>query len=171
MHITAEQNRLLAKLANFILENEIWKHSLLNECEYNIKLFTMKTHIPYRRTIFYLNNAFKKLLGQQYIYEQSRLFGLIVISEPAKFRHKPKAKRIVREQTKPKRTRSDPRKPKSEFGRKYKEHFGQYASTTGKEYHNEYLYFRKHRTRFVGRRKAVSGKSTALLSLRYNNMR
>lgn len=104
----------------------------------------MKTHIPYRRTIFYLNNAFKKLLGQQYIYEQTRLFGLIVISEPSKFRHKPKAKRIVREPAKPKRSKSDPRKPKSEFGRKYKEHFGQYASTTGKEYHNEYLYYRKY---------------------------
>lgn len=144
MNITPEENRLLAKLANFILENEIWKHSLLNECEYNIKMFTMKTHIPYRRTIFYLNNAFKKLLGKRYEYEQTRLFGLIVISEPDKFRHKPKAKRIVREQTKPKRSRSDPRKPKSDFGRKYKEHFGQYASTTGKEYHKEYLYFRKH---------------------------
>lgn len=168
MHITAEQNRLLAKLANFILENEIWKHSLLNECEYNIRLFTMKTHIPYRRTIYYLNNAFKKLLGQQYIYEQTRLFGLIVISEPAKFRHKPKAKRIVREQTKPKPKRSDPRKPKSEFGRKYKEHFGQYASTTGKEYHNEYLYYRSHRHLSLGTRKRGLDRPSFL---RYNNMR
>jgi len=170
MHITDEQNRLLAKLANFILENEIWKHSLLNECEYNIKLFTMKTHIPYRRTIFYLNNAFKKLLGQQYIYEQTRLFGLIVISEPAKFRHKPKAKRIVREQTKPKRSKSDPRKPKSEFGRKYKEHFGQYASTTGKEYHNEYLYYRKYgHVSWEEEKQWVANPQHCFL--RYNNMR
>ena len=143
MHITPEQNKLLAKLANFILENEIWKHSLLNECEYNIRLFTMKTHIPYRRTIYYLNNAFKKLLGERYIYEQSRLKKLLNIY--------PGQTKCVPQPSKQKKTgefkkyKRGPAKPRSEFGRKFLEHFGYGASENLNQYYFEYKYYQENK--------------------------
>jgi hypothetical protein len=135
-----EQHKKLAKLVTYIIEHEVWKHSYLHEQEYTIRLFTMETKIPYRRTIHYVNRSLKKLLGKVYSNTQSHLNYILMSSEPDDFAIPSKKKLKPRTKTK---SRTNKITPRTEFGKKFSEHFGIRSSENLSLYLSEYRIYQE----------------------------
>jgi hypothetical protein len=135
-----EQHKKLAKLVTYIIEHEVWKHSYLHEQEYTIRLFTMETKIPYRRTIHYVNRSLKKLIGKEYSNTQSHLNYILMSSEPDDFAIPSKKKLKPRTKVK---SRTNNITPRTEFGKKFSEHFGIRSSENLSLYLSEYRIYQE----------------------------
>ena len=112
----------VAKLVTFILQTELWKTSFLWEHEYNIHLFISHTKEDPYQVLHYIKFALNKLLGEVYTNEQSRLKKLLNIYPGQTKRVPPPSKKKVPGEFK--KYKRGPAKPRSEFGRKFLEHYG-----------------------------------------------
>lgn len=122
-------NRQLAMLVHYLLESKDWTCIWLSEYSEPMRLFTYKTGIPYREAKKYIDNAMDKLLGPVYQQTQKRLMRKIYAPMDLLLR--------------PKRPHTNTRLPKksitprTEFGKKYLEHFGYGASENLAQYQRE----------------------------------
>ena len=124
-----DENRQLAQLVTYLLESKDWTCVWLSEYSEPMRLFTFKTGIPYREVKKYIDNAMDKLLGPVYQQTQKRLMRKIYAPMDLLYR--------------PKRSNSNVRQPKkqiqprTEFGKKYLEHYGYGASENLAQYQSE----------------------------------
>ena len=122
-------NKPLPALVTYLLESKDWTCIWLSEYSEPMRLFTYKTGIPYREVKKYIDNAMDKLLGDIYFKTQNRLMRKIYA--PLDLLYKPK------------RAHSNVRHPKkqiqprTEFGKKYLEHYGYGASENLAQYQRE----------------------------------
>lgn len=144
--MTDEENRKLAKLVTYLLESEDWKYIWLNEYAEPIRLFMFKTGITFRRTKKYIDKALTKLLGPEYNQTQSKLRRKI--EEPSDLLFKPKPKQIIElvslvkiEKNTYGHNAGKTLEPRSEFGKKYLEHYGYGSAKNRKQYYRERKFF------------------------------
>lgn len=140
----------LSALVDYLLQSEDWKYIYLSECSEPIRLFMFKTGLRFKQIKNYLGRVLFKELGPIYIETQKELRhladkrgilddGLIPPKEKPKVHHKA-----------PKRSPRDSKlgivgkTPSTEFGKKYKEHFGCCSVQNKEQYKHEYHYYRKH---------------------------
>lgn len=130
--MTDEENEKLSKLVMYLLESEDWKYIWLNEYSEPIRLFMFKTGLTFRRTKKYIDKSLTKLLGPEYNRTQSRLKRKL--EDGNDLLYKPKTKYV------PATTRKT-LEPRSEFGRKYLEHYGYGSNRNRKQYERERKFF------------------------------
>ena len=139
--MTDEQFKQLAKLVTYLLETEDWKTVWLNEFAEPIRLFVYKTGITYRRVMRYINFAMDKLLGEEYILTQRKLAIKCCGHDDLLFKPKPQYQKL-KEQRLPNNTNKGRTiKPRTEFGKKYVEHFGYGAAKNISQYNVERKFF------------------------------
>lgn len=114
--MTDKEYKQLAKLVTYLLESEDWKYIWLNEYAEPIRLFTFKTGLTFRRTKKYIDKAMNKLIGAEYNKTQSRLKRKLDDGNDLLYKPKPKSKQINND--------CMTLEPRTEFGRKYLEHYG-----------------------------------------------
>lgn len=138
--MTEEENKKLAQLVTYLLESEDWKYIWLNEYAEPIRLFMFKTGITFRRTKKYIEKALTKLLGPVYNNVQSILRRKI--EEPNDLLFKPKPKQIKSEKKSYHHNAGKTLAPRSEFGRKYLEHYGYGSAKNKQQYDRELKFFK-----------------------------
>lgn len=138
--MTDKEYNKLAKLVTYLLESEDWKYIWLNEYAEPIRLFMFKTGLTFRRTKKYIDDAMNKLLGPVYNKVQSQLRRKI--EEPNDLLFKPKPKQIKSEKKSQHHNAGMTLAPRSEFGRKYLEHYGYGSAKNKKQYDRELKFFK-----------------------------
>lgn len=122
-------NKPLPALVTYLLESKDWTCIWLSEYSEPMRLFTYKTGIPYSEAKKYIDNAMDKLLGPVYQQTQKRLMRKIYA--PIDLLLRPKRKHSSTRLPK----KSIP--PRTEFGKKYLEHYGYGASENLAQYQRE----------------------------------
>lgn len=123
-------NKPLPALVTYLLESKDWTCIWLSEYSEPMRLFTYKTGIPYREAKKYIDNAMDKLLGDIYFKTQNRLMHKIYA--PMDLLLRPKRSHNSNER-KPKKQIA----PRTEFGKKYLEHYGYGAASNMGQYQRE----------------------------------
>ena len=131
--MTDKEYENLAKLVTYLLESEDWKYIWLNEYAEPIRLFMFKTGLTFRRTKKYIDKALTKLLGSVYNNVQSRLKRKV---------DEPNAKQIKSEKKSHHHNAGKTLAPRSEFGRKYLEHYGYGSAKNKQQYDRELKFFK-----------------------------
>ena len=139
--MTDKEYENLAKLVTYLLESEDWKYIWLNEYAEPIRLFMFKTGLTFRRTKKYIDKALTKLLGPVYNNVQSRLKRKI--DEGNDLLYKPKPKQIKSETKSHHHNAGKTLAPRSEFGRKYLEHYGYGSAKNKQQYDRELKFFKE----------------------------
>ena len=139
--MTDKEYENLAKLVTYLLESEDWKYIWLNEYAEPIRLFMFKTGLTFRRTKKYIDKALTKLLGSVYNNVQSRLKRKV--DEPNDLLYKPKPKQIKSEKKSHHHNAGKTLAPRSEFGRKYLEHYGYGSAKNKQQYDRELKFFKE----------------------------
>lgn len=140
----------LSALVDYLIQSEDWKYIYLSECAEPIRLFMFKTGLEFKRIKVYLGRTLCKKLGSVYQETQHNLKKLAnkrgVLNDklmppdekPRVYRKAPK--RVPRAY----QHGTIERTPSTEFGKKYKEHFGYARYCNVCQYQHEYRFYRHH---------------------------
>ena len=153
--LTHEEEKLkaqkqLSALIDYLIQSEDWKYVYLSECAEPIRLFMFKTGLDFKRIKIYLGRILCKKLGSVYIETQDKLKKLaekrgVLNDELMPKEDKPrKHRKAPKREPRASKHRTTDRTPRSEFGKKYKEHFGYARYCNVCQYQHEYRFYRKH---------------------------
>lgn len=144
--MTDEQYKQLALLVTYLLESGDWKTVWINEYAEPIKLFIFRTGITYRRVKKYVHKALLKLLGEKYELTQRRLAAKCCGHDDLLFKPKTMTQKLIEEQLKNVKQISrigEKHTPSTEFGKKYREHYGCTAIENRAQYIREKRLYNK----------------------------
>lgn len=140
----------LSALVDYLLQSEDWKYVYLSECAEPIRLFMFKTGLRFKQIKNYLTRALLKEIGPIYVETQKELKHLaekrgVLDAELMPTEDKPRVHRKApKREHKASPNKPIDRTPSTEFGKKYKEHFGCSSIKNKEQYKHEYYYYRKH---------------------------
>jgi len=138
----------LSALVEYLIQSEDWKYAYLNEYVEPIRLFMFKTGIGFNRIRNYLGRNMGKKLGPIYQETQHNLKQLANKRGVLNDKLMPDEKRVYSKAPKRKQGASKhitiEKTPSSEFGKKYKEHFGYSRHCNVCQYQYEYRFYHKH---------------------------
>lgn len=146
--VTKAQKQLSA-LVDYLIQSEDWKYVYLNEYAEPIRLFIFKTGIGFNRIKLYLGRNMGKELGPVYQETQHNLKSLAnkrgLLNDKLMPDEKPRVYRKApnREHGASKHITIE-RTPSTEFGKKYREHFGYGSAKNKEQYRHEIYYYKKH---------------------------
>ena len=140
--MTDEENKKLASLVTYLLESEDWKSIWLNEYAEPIRLFMFKTGISYRKVHKYITESLQKLLGSVFKVTQQRLANKYCVEKDLFFKPKQKLQQPPKDPNKKYHHNAGKTlEPRSEFGKKYLEHYGYGSTKNRKQYEKERKFF------------------------------
>ena len=138
--MTDQEYKQLAQLVTYLLESEDWKYIWINEYAEPIRLFLFKTGMTYRTVHKYVKDALQKLLGPIFKATQQRLANKCCGVDDLFFKPKSLTQKRKEEQSrnaKPKNKIVKNHTPSTEFGKKYREHYGYAAIQNRAQYMRE----------------------------------
>lgn len=138
------QEQLLA-LVDYLIKSEDWKYIYLNEYAEPIRLFMFKTGLKFGRIRRHLGRALCKKLGSLYHETQQNLKKIadkrgVLNDKLMPTDEKPNEPSKARKR----KHGTINRNPTTEFGKKYKEHFGYSRHCNVCQYQDEYRFYHKH---------------------------
>ncbi len=140
----------LSALVDYLIKSEDWKYIYLNEYAEPIRLFMFKTGLKFNKIKRYLGRALCKKLGSIYQETQHKLKKIankrgVLNDELMPTDEKPRdpSKARKREHRASEHGTTD-KTPSSEFGKKYREHFGYNRHCNVCQYQHEYRFYHKH---------------------------
>ena len=144
--MTDQEYKQLAQLVTYLLESEDWTCVWLNEYAEPIRLFMFKTGMAYRTVHKYVKDSLQKLLGPVFKATQQRLANKCCGEDDLFFKPKSLTQKRKEEQlknAKPKNKIIKNHTPNTEFGKKYKEHYGGMAIENRAQYVREKRFYKE----------------------------
>ena len=140
----------LSALVEYLIQSEDWKHIYLSEYSEPIRLFMFRTGLSFKTIKTSIGRALLRKLGSVYLETQSELKSLANKRGVLNAELMPSGEKLRVHHKAPKREpkaskhKTTEKTPSTEFGKKYREHFGCSSITNKGQYKHEYYYYNKH---------------------------